>query len=133
MLENFAKGSTVQTHSLTTVEYNYRTGIVTGPTIQKNDILRVPVRLKLDSGESKDMLLQPKNLTLTAAPTPTPGAALTLTPPLEELKECRCMFCGESLLLGSEEEAIAHMEVCPCLQEQLDDTDHQFTLPTSMK
>ena len=30
----------------------------------------------------------------------------------EEVRECRCMFCGKMLLLKSEEEAIEHMSAC---------------------
>jgi hypothetical protein len=47
-------------------------------------------------------------------------------------RSCRCMFCGDELVLGSEEEAIMHMETCPALQEQLNDS-RQFTLPESIK
>jgi hypothetical protein len=38
------------------------------------------------------------------------------------------MFCGDEMVLTSEEEAIEHMKVCSALQEQLND-DRQFTLP----
>lgn len=48
--------------------------------------------------------------------------------PGSEKRECRCMFCGETLLLESEEAAIAHMTECPALQEQLASKD-QFTIP----
>ena len=48
-------------------------------------------------------------------------------------KECRCMFCGETKVYNSEEEAIRHMEVCTMLQEQLDDSESQFTLPKDLK
>jgi len=44
---------------------------------------------------------------------------------------CRCMFCGEELLLGSEDEAIKHMSICNALQEQLS-SNHQFTIPTTI-
>jgi tRNA G10 N-methylase Trm11 len=47
-------------------------------------------------------------------------------------RSCRCMFCGDEMVLGSEEEAIEHMERCPALQEQLNDS-RQFTLPESIK
>ena len=47
-------------------------------------------------------------------------------------KYCRCMFCGEQLLLSSEDEAIEHMEVCSSLQEQLASKD-QFTVPSVIK
>jgi hypothetical protein len=47
-------------------------------------------------------------------------------------KSCRCMFCGEELILSSEDEAVQHMEVCPALQEQLNDS-RQFTLPESIR
>jgi hypothetical protein len=49
-----------------------------------------------------------------------------------EKRECRCMFCGENMILGSEEEAIHHMTVCPCLQEQLQSRD-PITIPTILK
>lgn len=45
---------------------------------------------------------------------------------------CRCMFCGEELLLTSENEAVDHMRVCPALQEQLQSKD-QYTIPTVVK
>jgi hypothetical protein len=124
--EVFTKGSKVQTHSLTAVEYNYRTGLVTGSSVQKSGVVRIPVCLDLENGDKKSMLVQPKNLTLVEL---SPGECVDQ----KEVKECRCMFCGESMVLGSEEEAIAHMEVCPSLQEQLNDTENQFTLPSSMK
>jgi hypothetical protein len=54
------------------------------------------------------------------------------TNPEKITKSCRCMFCGEELLLSSEDEAVQHMEVCPALQEQLNDT-RQFTLPESIR
>lgn len=47
-------------------------------------------------------------------------------------RHCRCMFCGEALVLGSEEEAIGHMKVCVALQEQLASKD-QFTVPSIVK
>lgn len=45
-----------------------------------------------------------------------------------EKRECRCMFCGEMLILSSEAEAIHHMEVCPALQEQLNGKE-DVTIP----
>lgn len=45
-----------------------------------------------------------------------------------EKRECRCMFCGEILILASEEEAVAHMGVCPAMQEQLNGFG-AFTIP----
>ena len=47
-------------------------------------------------------------------------------------KVCRCMFCGEELLLESEESAVDHMRLCSALQEQLSSKD-QFTIPTFLK
>ncbi len=47
-------------------------------------------------------------------------------------RECRCMFCGESLMLESEEEAMNHMMECCALQEQLASKD-QFTIPSMFK
>ena len=47
-------------------------------------------------------------------------------------RHCRCMFCGEALVFGSEEEAIDHMRVCVALQEQLASKD-QFTVPAMVK
>ena len=44
-------------------------------------------------------------------------------------KECRCMFCGDLLLLSSEEAAVDHMAVCAALQEQLN-SNTQFTIPS---
>lgn len=45
---------------------------------------------------------------------------------------CRCMFCGNELILTSEEEAITHMRICSSLQEQLSSKD-QFTIPSIIK
>ena len=42
------------------------------------------------------------------------------------------MFCGEELVLKSEDEAVMHMTVCPALQEQLASKD-QFTVPSMLK
>jgi hypothetical protein len=49
-----------------------------------------------------------------------------------EIRTCRCMFCGQALLLSSEDEATDHMRVCTALQEQLASKD-QFTVPTEVK
>lgn len=49
-----------------------------------------------------------------------------------ESRSCRCMFCGELLVLSSEQAAIDHMAVCPSLQQQLNG-DGQFTLPTEIE
>ena len=49
-----------------------------------------------------------------------------------EKRTCRCMFCGEELILSNEEEAIDHMKVCPSLQEQFASKD-QFTIPKDVK
>lgn len=144
MTEMFPEGSKVETHSLTTVEYNALTGIVIGPAVEKNGVMRVPVSLHLQISEEEDkksMLLQPKNLTLIQSASLPSGKAQEEDKEDRadkdlsgvDMKECRCMFCGEGLLLESQEAAVAHMEVCPCLQEQLNDTEHQFTLPQSMK
>ena len=56
----------------------------------------------------------------------TTGASAS---PVEEVRECRCMFCGEMLILRSEAEAIEHMSVCPALTEQLSNKAEQFTIP----
>ena len=50
----------------------------------------------------------------------------------EEKRTSRCMFCGEALVLSSEEDAVEHMRVCPALQEQLASPD-QFTIPTMLR
>jgi hypothetical protein len=42
------------------------------------------------------------------------------------------MFCGEVLILSSEEEAVNHMRVCPALQEQLE-SKAQFTVPSMIQ
>lgn len=137
--EAFPQGCEVQTHSLTRVEFNALTGVITGPPVEKNGIRRLPVSLQMPNlAVKKCILLQSKNLTLIKSkPTPpAPGPSAREDPRAAgavEMRECRCMFCGEALLLESEEAAVAHMEVCPCLQEQLNDTEHQFTLPQSMK
>ena len=49
-----------------------------------------------------------------------------------EVRECRCMFCGSMIVATAQEDTVAHLEVCPALQEQLDDP-RQFTLPKSMR
>lgn len=51
--------------------------------------------------------------------------------PIEGKRECRCMFCGQSLLLASEDEAVSHMRDCPGLQHQLSGSE-QFTLPPEL-
>lgn len=65
--------------------------------------------------------------------TKTVAQAQTTEAPVNESKECRCMFCGLSAVYTSEEEAIAHMQICPALQEQLNDRDNPFTLPKDMR
>ena len=49
-----------------------------------------------------------------------------------EKRSSRCMFCGEELVLTSEDEAVDHMRVCVALQEQLASKD-QFTIPTMLR
>lgn len=49
-----------------------------------------------------------------------------------EKRQSRCMFCGEELVLTSEDDAVGHMRVCPALQEQLASPD-QFTIPTMLQ
>ncbi len=73
-------------------------------------------------------------------------------------RECRCMFCGELLVLQCEEEAVEHMRTCKlfiiyifdklicllnlylfyhflgvALTEQLSNTKNQFTIPKSVE
>lgn len=60
---------------------------------------------------------------------PTTGSS---SQTINEVRECRCMFCGDILVLKSEEEAIGHMRVCVALQEQLSSPD-QFTIPKSIQ
>jgi hypothetical protein len=55
-----------------------------------------------------------------------------MTPDEQEKKTVRCMFCGDQLVLASEEEAIDHMRVCVALQEQLNSKD-QFTIPKKIR
>lgn len=47
-------------------------------------------------------------------------------------RQSRCMFCGEELVLESEDDAIDHMKECPALQEQLASSD-QFTIPKALR
>ena len=47
-------------------------------------------------------------------------------------RQSRCMFCGEQLVLESEDDAVDHMRICPALQEQVASTD-QFTIPTMLR
>jgi MYND finger len=49
-----------------------------------------------------------------------------------ENRRSRCMFCGEELILGSEDEAVKHLEVCDALQEQLN-SNEQFTVPSRLR
>ena len=42
------------------------------------------------------------------------------------------MFCGQTVLCKSEEDALKHMESCANLQEQLCDPA-QFTIPKSLQ
>lgn len=49
-----------------------------------------------------------------------------------EKRECRCMFCGENLIMESEAEAVEHMRICPALQEQLQSND-QFHIPSMFR
>ena len=51
---------------------------------------------------------------------------------VDDKRICRCMFCGEEMLLGSEDEAIKHMNTCIALQEQLS-SSQQFTIPTTIQ
>ncbi len=48
-----------------------------------------------------------------------------------EVRQCRCMFCGETHVFHSEEEAVGHLRVCVALNEQLSSPD-QFTVPQSI-
>lgn len=50
----------------------------------------------------------------------------------DDKRICRCMFCGEEMLLDSEDEAIKHMNICIALQEQLS-SSQQFTIPTTIQ
>ena len=47
-------------------------------------------------------------------------------------RQTRCMFCGEQLVLESEDDAVYHMRICSALQEQLASPD-QFTIPTMLR
>ena len=49
-----------------------------------------------------------------------------------EVRACRCMFCGITENYSSEDEAVAHMRVCPALQEQLMSKE-QFHIPTMLR
>ena len=49
-----------------------------------------------------------------------------------EKRACRCKFCGEMLILSSEDEAVAHMRVCPAMQEQLQGSG-PFTIPKDVQ
>jgi hypothetical protein len=50
----------------------------------------------------------------------------------QEMRTCRCMFCGEQITICSEEQAVEHMRVCSSLQEQLASKE-QFTVPKVVK
>lgn len=51
---------------------------------------------------------------------------------VSEKRQSRCMFCGEQLVLGSENDAVDHMRVCVALQEQLESSE-QFTIPKAIR
>lgn len=53
-------------------------------------------------------------------------------PEVGEKRSCRCMFCGEMLILASEQEAVGHMRVCPAMQEQLQGPG-PFTIPKDIQ
>ena len=42
------------------------------------------------------------------------------------------MFCGESIVMRTEEDGHKHMMECPALQEQLNSSD-QFTIPKVLR
>ncbi len=63
----------------------------------------------------------------------TVSQAQSAEAPISQSRECRCMFCGLSAVYKSEDEAISHMQICPMLQEQLNDKDNPFTLPKDMR
>jgi len=72
-----------------------------------------------------------------AAPAETAASSSAISAPvaaseIAEKRECRCMFCGENLVMGSEAEAVEHMRVCPALQEQLQSKD-QFHIPSMFR
>lgn len=50
-----------------------------------------------------------------------------------EVRSCRCMFCGNVIVASSEDDAIRHMEVCSALQEQLNASKEQFTIPSEFR
>jgi hypothetical protein len=62
MTSIFAIEAKVQTHSLTSAEYNGLEGVVTGAAVEKDGVTRVSVRLELSNGEEEGMNLQLKNL-----------------------------------------------------------------------
>mmetsp|Transcript_16002 Transcript_16002/g.26837 ORF Transcript_16002/g.26837 Transcript_16002/m.26837 type:complete len:130 (+) Transcript_16002:236-625(+) len=64
MASKFSIGIRVQTHSLTTAEYNDLKGSVTGPAVEKNGVTRVPVKLRLSDGTEKTTLIKTISLTL---------------------------------------------------------------------
>lgn len=90
---------------------------------------------KLDWKSHKGVCAASSNIT---KPAPeiiaSPQAEQTKGPTSTEgdKRHCRCMFCGEALVFGSEEEAIDHMRVCVALQEQLASKE-QFTVPAMVK
>jgi hypothetical protein len=62
----------------------------------------------------------------------TDGESSSRPAPSDSSRNCRCMFCGDLLLLDSEDAAVAHMEVCPALQEQLNGPG-QYTIPKAFQ
>lgn len=65
-IPSFQVSQKIQTHSLHTSEYNGLQGVVTGPVVEVNGVMRVPVVVRLASGGDKSMMLQPKNLSMRA-------------------------------------------------------------------
>ena len=49
-----------------------------------------------------------------------------------EARQSRCMFCGDTVVMQTEEDAHRHMTACPALQEQLNSSD-QFTIPKVLR
>lgn len=90
---------------------------------------------KLDWATHKHKCIQiTSNPNNTAAITPIPSSfgQTSSKAPADDSRVCRCMFCGEEMLMQSEAEAVDHMRVCPALQEQLQSKE-QFTIPSILK
>ena len=73
-----------------------------------------------------------KNLVNTRIPAAAPLLLGLPASPVGEVRRSRCMFCGDTVVMQSEDDAHRHMAECPALQEQLNSTE-KFTIPKVLR